>query len=488
MPVAIITGASRGLGRATARALAERDWSLVLDARGAADLEEVVAELSGHSTVVGVPGDVASTLHRDELVRRAVELGDLTLLVNNASVLGPSPQPTLAEYPLRTLEDVYRVNVLAPLALIQRALPALRATGGTIVNVTSDAAVEGYEGWGGYGSSKAALEQLTNVLAAEEPGLRVHRFDPGDMRTRMHQEAFPDEDISDRPEPEEPGGPRARPPDRARTAERSLPSERPPGRGWNDGVAEGGTRARWSTRRERGRLRFDLPPELEAHEPPEARGIRRDGVQLLVATSAGLTDTTFDRIPEHLQPGDLVVVNTSATIPAAVDATAPDGTALVLHLSSDLGAGLWVVEPRRPDGATTSRWSGPLPGHELALCGGGQATLLGRYRGGRLWTARLDVGRPVLTWLARYGRPIRYGYVPHPWPLDTYQNVYASEPGSAEMPSAGRPFTAEVLGQLVAARHRRDPARAPHRRRLARGRRAPLPRALRRPGRRRPNG
>jgi NAD(P)-dependent dehydrogenase (short-subunit alcohol dehydrogenase family) len=203
MPVAIITGASRGLGRATARALAEKGWSLVLDARGAADLEEVVAELSGHSTVVGVPGDVASTLHRDELVRRAVELGDLTLLVNNASVLGPSPQPTLADYPLRTLEDVYRVNVLAPLALIQRALPALRATGGTIVNITSDAAVEGYEGWGGYGSSKAALEQLTTVLAAEEPGLRVHRFDPGDMRTRMHQEAFPDEDISDRPEPEE---------------------------------------------------------------------------------------------------------------------------------------------------------------------------------------------------------------------------------------------------------------------------------------------
>ena len=202
MPVAIITGASRGLGRATARALAERGWSLVLDARGAADLEEVVAELSGH-TVVAVAGDVASTLHRDELVRRAVELGDLTLLVNNASVLGPSPQPSLADYPLRTLEEVYRVNVLAPLALIQRALPALRATGGTIVNVTSDAAVEGYEGWGGYGSSKAALEQLTNVLAAEEPGLRVHRFDPGDMRTRMHQEAFPDEDISDRPEPEE---------------------------------------------------------------------------------------------------------------------------------------------------------------------------------------------------------------------------------------------------------------------------------------------
>jgi NAD(P)-dependent dehydrogenase (short-subunit alcohol dehydrogenase family) len=203
MPVAIITGASRGLGRGAARALADRGWSLVLDARGADDLAAVVAELSERTTVVGVAGDVASTLHRDELVRRAVGLGELTLLVNNASVLGPSPQPSVGEYPLGVFEDVYRVNVLAPLALVQRALPALRASGGTIVNVTSDAAVEGYEGWGGYGSSKAALEQLTNVLAAEEPGLRVHRFDPGDMRTRMHQEAFPGEDISDRPEPEE---------------------------------------------------------------------------------------------------------------------------------------------------------------------------------------------------------------------------------------------------------------------------------------------
>jgi NAD(P)-dependent dehydrogenase (short-subunit alcohol dehydrogenase family) len=203
MPVAVITGASRGLGRAVARGLADRGWGLVLDARGAADLERVVAELAERTTVVGVPGDVASRVHRDELVGRAAELGELALLVNNASVLGPSPQPTLAEYPLTDLEEVYRVNVLAPLALIQRALPALRTNQGTIVNVTSDAAVEGYEGWGGYGSSKAALEQLTNVLAAEEPGLRVHRFDPGDMRTRMHQEAFPGEDISDRPEPEQ---------------------------------------------------------------------------------------------------------------------------------------------------------------------------------------------------------------------------------------------------------------------------------------------
>jgi NAD(P)-dependent dehydrogenase (short-subunit alcohol dehydrogenase family) len=122
--------------------------------------------------------------------------------VNNASVLGPSPQPTLASYPLAALDQVYRVNVFSPLALIQAALPLLSQSEGRILNVTSDAAVEGYEGWGGYGSSKAALEQLTNVLAAEHPSLRIYRVDPGDMRTQMHQDAFPGEDISDRPLPE----------------------------------------------------------------------------------------------------------------------------------------------------------------------------------------------------------------------------------------------------------------------------------------------
>jgi NAD(P)-dependent dehydrogenase (short-subunit alcohol dehydrogenase family) len=122
--------------------------------------------------------------------------------VNNASLLGPSPQPNLGRYPLDVLRQVYEANVIAPLALIQEALPHLRAHHGAIVNISSDAAVEGYEGWGGYGSSKAALDQITNVLAAEEPGVTVVAFDPGDMRTQMHQEAFPGGDISDRPEPE----------------------------------------------------------------------------------------------------------------------------------------------------------------------------------------------------------------------------------------------------------------------------------------------
>jgi NAD(P)-dependent dehydrogenase (short-subunit alcohol dehydrogenase family) len=199
MPVAIITGASRGLGLALARALAERKWALVLDARGAADLDRVARELSYTTEVAAIAGDVADDWHRQALVEAAGE--QIDLLVNNAGVLGPSPQPTLAQYPPDELERVYRVNVIAPLALTQLVLPRLTEHG-AIVNVTSDAAVEPYDGWGGYGSAKAALDQLTAILAAEHPDLRIYAADPGDMRTRMHQAAFPGEDISDRPLPE----------------------------------------------------------------------------------------------------------------------------------------------------------------------------------------------------------------------------------------------------------------------------------------------
>jgi NAD(P)-dependent dehydrogenase (short-subunit alcohol dehydrogenase family) len=200
MQTAIITGASRGLGRALAQTLAGRGWRLVLDARGQAGLIEVADDLGRHTHVRAIVGDVTDLWHRGALI--AAARGRIDLLVNNASTLGPSPQPELACYPRAELERVYRVNVHAPLALIQLALPSLPA-GGRIINVTSDAALEPYVGWGGYGSSKAALEQLTAVLAAEQRQLRVYAVDPGDMRTQMQQEAFPDEDISDRPPPEQ---------------------------------------------------------------------------------------------------------------------------------------------------------------------------------------------------------------------------------------------------------------------------------------------
>jgi NAD(P)-dependent dehydrogenase (short-subunit alcohol dehydrogenase family) len=197
MPVAIVTGASRGLGLALARALVDRGWRVVADARGRGELERVWA---GTWDVVPAAGDVADEKHRLALVETAGE--EIDLLVNNASTLGPSPLPRLAEYPLDELRRVYDVNVTGPLGLVQLALPRLRANG-CILNITSDAAVEAYEGWGGYGSSKAALEQITAILAAEHPELRIYAVDPGDMRTQMQQEAFPGEDISDRPPPED---------------------------------------------------------------------------------------------------------------------------------------------------------------------------------------------------------------------------------------------------------------------------------------------
>jgi NAD(P)-dependent dehydrogenase (short-subunit alcohol dehydrogenase family) len=193
MPTAIVTGASRGLGLALARALAARHWRLVIDAREQMPLHAAAKELGA----IALPGDVADATHREALVAAA---GPVDLLVNNASLLGPSPQPSLADYPLDELERVYRVNVLAPLALFQLAS---FAPGARVINVTSDAGSEAYEGWGGYGSSKAALEQLSAILAVEHPELRVYAVDPGDMNTRMHQEAFPGEDISDRPPPED---------------------------------------------------------------------------------------------------------------------------------------------------------------------------------------------------------------------------------------------------------------------------------------------
>src|SRR5215207_2213735 len=202
MKNALITGASRGLGLALARQLAHKGWGLIIDARGKKDLEQVRTELSETTKVIAIPGDVTAESHRKKLFKAAQELSGLDVLVNNASFLGPSPQPPLLDYPLATLEDVYRANVIASLAVIQALHPTLRPSA-CIINVTSDAGVEAYGGWGGYGSSKAALEHLSHILAEENPSLRVYWVDPGDMQTQMQQEAFPDEDISDRPLAEE---------------------------------------------------------------------------------------------------------------------------------------------------------------------------------------------------------------------------------------------------------------------------------------------
>lgn len=199
---ALITGASRGLGLALARRLASQQWKLILDARGDTALEEARKELAAATSVLAIPGDITDLDHRQALVQAAQTIGPIDVLINNASFLGPSPQPFLRDYPLDVLEQVYRTNVIAPLALIQ-ALQQHLTPAARVINVTSDAAVEAYAGWGGYGSGKAALEQLSHILAAENENWRVYWVDPGDMRTQMHQEAFPGEDISDRPLPEE---------------------------------------------------------------------------------------------------------------------------------------------------------------------------------------------------------------------------------------------------------------------------------------------
>ncbi|MFL6140294.1 MAG: SDR family NAD(P)-dependent oxidoreductase [Labedaea sp.] len=199
MAVAIITGASRGLGLALATGLSGAGWRLVVDARDADALATATGGLDGVRTVAG---DVTDPTHRAALVAAAAQLGGPDLLVNNAGILGPSPQPRLAGYPLDVLREVFEVNVFSPLGLLQLALPALRERAGAVVNITSDAAVEPYEGWGGYGAAKAAIEQASRILAAEEPRVRVWWADPGDLRTRMHQEAFPGEDIGDRPSPD----------------------------------------------------------------------------------------------------------------------------------------------------------------------------------------------------------------------------------------------------------------------------------------------
>lgn len=201
MPVALITGASRGLGLSLAHGLAERGWTLVITARGTDELDWATEDLRTETTVVAVAGDVADPAHRRALDHTITSLGGLDLLVNNAGTLGLSPLPPLADYPTSALEEAFRINTIGPLALTQLMLPHLKASHGTVLNITSDASVTHDAGWGAYGATKAALDHITRTLAAENPDIRCYAVDPGDMRTALHQEAHPGEDISDRPEP-----------------------------------------------------------------------------------------------------------------------------------------------------------------------------------------------------------------------------------------------------------------------------------------------
>ncbi len=201
------------------------------------------------------------------------------------------------------------------------------------------------------------------------------------------------------------------------------------------------------------RLTFELPPNLEAAAPPEARGLTRDAVRMMVSyrSTRELVHSTFTLLPMFLDPGDLLVVNTSGTIPAAVDAVSSEGTPVVVHLSTRIDADLWVVELRRPVGKSTERWGEEPAPRSMGLGPGASVELLEPLRDSdRLWIAHVEFPRPALTWLAVHGRPISYGYLEKRWPISYYQNVYANEPGSAEMPSAGRPFTTDVITRLVA--------------------------------------
>lgn len=198
---ALITGASRGLGLALAHALAKRGWNLIIDARGDAALQAAYNDLSPRTRITAVVGDIRHKAHQEALAVAARASGGVDVIINNAGTLGPSPQPPLLDYPLDTLSEVFAVNVVAQLGILQAIRPYLPANP-RIINISSDAAVEAYPGWGGYGASKAAFEHLSAVLAEENPDWRVYWVDPGDMRTQMQQDAFPSEDISDRPLPE----------------------------------------------------------------------------------------------------------------------------------------------------------------------------------------------------------------------------------------------------------------------------------------------
>jgi NAD(P)-dependent dehydrogenase (short-subunit alcohol dehydrogenase family) len=432
--IALVTGASRGLGATLAELMAAEGYDLIITARAAEALEAKADELTKLSVRVrAVAGDVADPYHRRRLVQEAQQWGGLDVLINNASDLGTTPLSPLASYALSELEHVLQVNLIAPVALVQLALPLLKAHRGIVVNISSDAAIGGYPGWGAYGASKAALDlvslTLANELAGE--GVTVVSVDPGDMRTVMHQAAYPDQDISDLPPPDV-----------------TLPF-------WvwllgQDHQMVHGRRFRAQEERwevpgvNRAELEFVRPSELQANAPPERRGLARDGVRLMVSTPRGHIHARFYDLAEFLRPGDLLVVNRSATLPATLPAEGRLGSFSV-NLSTRYGGRVWLVEPR---------WGpaqpGPLPlrrGEALSI-GGVAVHVVAPYPAlPRLWFIRAESSLELA--MSRVGKPIRYGYVGEEYPLEMFQTLFACVPGSAEMPSAGRPFTAAVLDRLA---------------------------------------
>ena len=399
-------------------------------------------------------GDVTDPGHRDHLAE--VVADGLDLLVNNASTLGTSPLLPVQQLTSAVLRHVWETNVVAPVALIRTLRPLLRDSA-AVIDITSDAAAEHYETWGAYAASKAALEHLTLTLAAEDPDVRWYAVDPGDLRTQMHQDAFPGEDISDRPLPATvvpsflalidqlpPSG-------RYRAAElRALVEV--PGLGQQMGAV------RVTTIDISPLITFTPPGERTAPSPAEARGIARDEVRLLVADGDRVRHTHFRDLADHLEPGDLIVVNTSQTVAGEVDARLSDGSDVVVHVAMDLRDGTWVVEVRTaPDAARAVLDA--TPGQVLTLTADGAAlTLLDPYprtgssptgEGNRLWRAVHTGNEALRDVLARVGRPIAYGYLDQRYDLADYQTIFGTTPGSAEMPSASRPFTHEVVTRLV---------------------------------------
>ena len=462
MAIALGDGRDReGLGRALAEALAERGWTLVARRPGRprrSARPNKRSETARHRAqpLVAIAGDVTDAEHRRALVAAAARRGGLDLVVNNASTLGATPLPRPGGLSPRGAGTGLRG---------QRRCPAGARAGGPAAAARVGAARGAEHHVGCLGRSLRGMGRVRLLqgsprpperasLAVEEPSVLVWAVDPGDMRTQMHQDAFPGEDISDRPAPVDVvARPRGRS-SRATSRAGGTGCRAGIGRSRPGGGADVTTLVPTEGRALAGLPAFELPPELEAGSPPEARGITRDAVRMLVRPRGDgtLVHSHFSELPRFLDEGDLIVVNTSGTLAAAVPGVDPVGRSLEVHLSTQLPAGLWTVELRRGDEPWLRRRSPERWSTSSVAAGSSCSRRYAAHPRGRppVGRARLGLPGPLHTYLAVHGHPIRYGYVRGSWPITTYQNVYATEPGSAEMPSAGRPFTPEVLTRLVA--------------------------------------